>query len=244
MQTFKMPEQKIFSKEIEKMFNRLRSRRHFSFSKFADGEWAIITNNAINNGEFSFNPEETEVRESLIRAYEFQDPGYYVGISCPCCVGILTHVQMLKACPSFNDNITYANIFVNSNYLFYTNHFIEEYSKRDIHLVANENAKVKNLPFEVEEFYPVQNSALAYNYDLVEKIKSKRLKNKLFLFACGPFGNVLAAELWAANKYNTYLDIGSTLNPWLESEGFKRHYYVGDNCYSQRNCVWGDCYVL
>ena len=62
--------------------------------------------------------------------------------------------------------------------------------------------------------------------------------NKLFLFACGPFGNMLAHQLWESNKKNTYLDIGSTLNLWLHSEGFIRDYYKDGSHYQNKVCVW------
>tara|TARA_R100000149_G_C5735172_1_gene51974 strand:- start:7 stop:444 length:438 start_codon:yes stop_codon:yes gene_type:complete len=136
-----------------------------------------------------------------------------------------------------DDHLTYANIFVNSNYPYYKDTFLKEYANHDVHLIANEKSKVDNLPFEVEEFYPVGFSAWVNNYDLIEHIKNKNLSNKLFLFCCGPFGNLLAHQLYEANKKNIYLDIGSTLNPFLESEGFKRDYYI-QGATSVQTCIW------
>ena len=52
------------------------------------------------------------------------------------------------------------------------------------------------------------------------------IKDSLFLFCAGPFGNILAHQLFESNPNNIYMDIGSTLNPWLQSEGFKRDYYI------------------
>ena len=62
----------------------------------------------------------------------------------------------------------------------------------------------------------------------------------VFLFCCGPFGNILCHELTEYEPNNTYLDIGSTLNPYLKSAGFERFYYMGDNVFSKMECVWGD----
>jgi hypothetical protein len=50
---------------------------------------------------------------------------------------------------------------------------------------------------------------------------------------------MLSHQLWDDNKENIYLDIGSTLNPWIQSEGFKRNYYNGDPQYSNKVCIWG-----
>jgi hypothetical protein len=37
---------------------------------------------------------------------------------------------------------------------------------------------------------------------------------------------------------NTYLDIGSTLNPLLKSAGFERDYYMGENFFSKLEGAW------
>jgi hypothetical protein len=230
---------KIFRTEIESMFNRLKSRQPFAFSKYADGEWAILADQSISNGEFSYFSEmDYPYRNALLQSFCFLDKDYYVGVSCPCCQGV-HHYHMVNSSGQFNSNLTFANIFVNSNFPYYLENFIPEYSNWDIHLVANERSKVENLPFKVEQFYPVANSSYKNNYDLIGKIKEKNLKGKLFLFACGPFGNMLAHQLWDHNKNNTYLDIGSTLNSWTMSAGFKRDYLDVGSIYRNRTCVWG-----
>lgn len=226
---------KNFSTEIEIMFKRLKSGKNFSFSKYADGEWSTLSGNTINNGEFDFNPERGDPVQELMESFTFKDNDYYVGISCPCCQG-LNHNIMKKTSQQQEDNLTFANLFVNNNYKFFTKNFVPEFSNHKIHLVANKRSKIENLPFEIEEFYPVGFSAWVNDYSLVEEIMAKNLKEKLFLFCCGPFGNILAHKLWESNKNNTYMDIGSTLNPWLQSEAFVRGYFSGPN--SEKICVW------
>lgn len=228
---------KLFNDEIKNLFERLKSKQPFAFSKFADGEWFMMRGLAVNNNEFAYTTDDTFYREQLINSFKFKDAGYYIGISCPCCQG-QEHNKMLDFSGQDDAHLTFANIFVNANYDFYRNNFIEEYKNWEIHLVANKNAKIENLPFKVEKFYPVENTAWKHNYDLIEEINHQELKGKLFLFACGPFGNMLAHQLWENNKNNTYLDIGSTLNPWLQSEGFKRDYYDAGTTYKNRVCVW------
>jgi len=229
---------KIFSEEISKIFDKLKNKEFFSFSKFADGEWMIMRDISLNNNEFNYTPEDVFYKNKLIESFKFKDDGYFVGVSCPCCQG-QHHYDMVSFSEQNQSNLTYANIFVNSNYDFYKDNFIHEFKYWDVHLVANKNSKIENLPFKIEKFYPVENTAFKHNYGLIEEIKKETLTNKLFLFACGPFGNMLAHQLWEHNKNNTYLDIGSTLNPWLQSEGFKRDYYDAGILYKNRTCNWG-----
>jgi hypothetical protein len=229
---------KIFNSEIKLLFDRLKSKTKFSFSKYADGEWLMMRGVPVNNNEFNYTKDDEFYKEKLIQSFKYKDDGYYVGVSCPCCTGG-EHYNMIEFSNQNDEHLTFANIFVNANYEFYKQNFIEEFDNWKVHLVANKNSKIENLPFRIEKFYPVENTAWKHNYDLIEDIKKDKLNDKLFLFACGPFGNMLAHQLWEDNKHNTYLDIGSTLNPWLQSEGFKRDYYNNGSIYKNRVCVWG-----
>jgi len=227
---------KYFNEEIVKLFDRLQSGKKFSFSKFADGEWMSMCQVPVNNGEFESNNSTHDAMVRLRESFQYKDDRYYIGVSCPCCQGE-NHYKMVRASKQDEDHLTFANIFVNGNYKFFKENFIPEFAKHKIHLVANESSKIDNLPFEVEKFYPIGFSAWVNNHDLIEQIIKEDHEDKLFLFCCGPFGNILAHRLWEANKKNIYMDIGSTLNPWLESEGFRRGYFSGSD--QEKVCVWG-----
>jgi hypothetical protein len=227
---------KIFEEELIKLHKKLSKKEIFSFSKYADGEWAVINGEFLNNGEFKNDPSQDFYRQKLLESFQFKDKNYTIGISCECCQGI-EHDKMKKLSGQDEENLTFANIFVNSNYPLYKSLFIEEYKKNDIYLVCNEHSKVENLPFKVEKTFPITYNAWVNNYNLIKDILSEEVTGKLFLFCAGPFGNILAHQLYQSNKNNIYLDIGSTLNPWLQSEAFKRDYYC-DRDFAKRTCVW------
>lgn len=215
---------KSFLEDIEFFYNKLENNENFALSKFADGEWGAIkrTLNVAANGEWvvDFNsPKYLEARQQLEDSLLFKDPGYYVAI-CPC------YTDAIEFSGQQPSNITYANIFVNANYEFYKKYYIDHYKKRKIHLVTHKNTNLSDLPFEVEEFYPIDYDAWVTNSDLSDKILEKNLSGKLFLFAAGSFANILSHKLWKSNKNNTYLDVGSTLNPWTKVEKLKREYYM------------------
>jgi hypothetical protein len=228
---------KDFYQEIHRIFNLFKNGKPFAFSKFADGEWAAIINENLNNGEFENNSGSNQFyRDKLIESIKFKDPNYYIGTCCPCCNGDRAQ-KMRSFSGQDEEHMTFANVFVNTNYEKYKELFLEEYKNHEIHLVANKNSKIENLPFKVEKFYPVGFNAWINDYTLIERILETNPKNKLFLFCCGPFGNILAHQLLLNNKENIYLDVGSTLNPWLKSEGFKRDYYC-NGYFSKRKCIW------
>ena len=103
-------------------------------------------------------------------------------------------------------------------------------------------AVLGNLPFTPEKVFPVSYNAWANDWDAIEEskkyIQDECSEGYTFLFCCGPFGNILCHELTEFNSNNTYLDVGSTLNPFLRSEGFQRDYYMGNNFFSNAVGVW------
>lgn len=225
---------KDYKSEIEFFYKKLQSNEKFALCKFADGEeWAIKGRYGFPGlGEWVSNADDPIyeiVRAELLQALQYKDSNYYVAI-CPC------YKNLIDLSGQNQSQITYANIFVNSNYKFYTENYINLYKERDIHLVTHYNADLDSLPFKVEKFYPVDYNAWVVNRDLPEKILQKDLKDKLFLFSTGSFGNILAHKLWSNNKNNTYLDVGSTLNKWTKIERLKRGYYMGDKEYENFTC--------
>jgi hypothetical protein len=137
---------KRFREEIKEFFEKLQKKHPFSFSKYADGEWAIINGQSINNREFNFIKNENSefYRQKLIESFQFKNDEYYVGISCECCQG-QEHFKMKKMSGQVDNHLTFANIFVNSNYKFYKENFITEYQNHKVYLVANKNSKIQNL---------------------------------------------------------------------------------------------------
>jgi len=224
-----------FKGDIKFLFNKLKDKDKFSFSKYADGEFEILVNRKITNADrWTFDPSiHTEIRNELIRSFLFKEDGYYVGISCKCCQPERNVNWMREEVGT--DNLTWANIFVNSNYTFYKENFLPEYSNHDIILFAREDARINDLPFRVEEHIPITRHAFIDNFDIVEKFPIEKYQDKLFLFCAGPLGNMLAAKFWEKNKNNIYLDVGSTLNPFLTESN---RGYLSGNSTKLKTCIW------
>ena len=225
---------KDYQKEIEIFYKKIKSNDKFALSKFADGEWGAIRGDCFSpaNGEWQANGDDPLfqlARQELIESLQYKDPNYYVAI-CPC------YRDTILFSGQNDSQITYANIFVNSNYSYYKEKYIPLYKERDIHLVTHKNAKLENLPFAVEKFYPIDYNAWVMNRDLPEVILSTDPRDKLFLFAAGSFANILSYKLWKYNKNNIYLDIGSTLDIWTRVERLPREYYMGNPGFANLCC--------
>lgn len=238
---FTTPPNKDFFSDIKIIHSSLLSGENISFSKFCDGEWSVIQNQPINNKEFWFDPNKDQFkRKSLIESFQYKNPRYFVGITCVNVFGVETHRQMKAMSQQEEDHLTWADIWVNSNYHYYIKNIIPLYKTKPVVLFANKNAKIQNLPFVPYLHIPVDNNAWEYNWDLIDvatKI-AREANDIIFLFCCGPFGNILCHKLTEVNENNTYLDIGSTLNPFLQSAGFEREYYLGNNYFSNMIGAW------
>ena len=61
--------------------------------------------------------------------------------------------------------------------------------------------------------------------DLVEEckvwIQENGIKNHIFLFSASSLSNILCHELYKDFDNNQYMDIGSSLGPYLRLEGWK-----------------------
>ena len=228
---------KYFTQERYSLFEKFKKGKPFAFSKFADGEWAAMVNETLNNSEFENTPNTDErYRQELINAIRYKDDDYYIGTCCPCCNGDRAQ-KMREFSGQDEDHMTFANVFVNSNYPIYKATFLKEYSNHDVHIIANENGKFDELPFKPEKIHKIGFSAWVNNYSLIEEIKQENNCDKLFLFCCGPFGNMLCHQLHESNKNHIYIDSGSTLNSLLQSEGFARDYSC-KGYFADRKCTW------
>jgi len=223
-----------FRGDIEFIFNKLKNKEKFSFSKYADGEYAILRNVSITNCDnWTFDRNKHQhVHEQLLESFTYKDSGYYVGISCRCCQP-RDHIDWMRS--KVTQNVTWANIFVNSNYEYYKNNFISEYANNDVVLFSREDSRLNDLPFPVKEHVPITKNAFLDNFDLIKNFNVETYNNKLFLFCAGPLGNMLAAKFWEKNKNNIYLDIGSTLNIYLTEPN--RGYLLGFG-ENNKNCIW------
>lgn len=234
-----------FGGDLELIINKVKRRENFAFSKYADGELHILTNKPVNNGEFWFIPSENQFhRNQMIKSFQYKDDNYFVGICCPCCGswGVM-HSWMKEQSNQKSENLTFANVFVNSNHQYYLDNLVLLYSQYEIVLISNSDSNLDKLPFDVKKHFKIGRNAWVNDYNVIEEIKEyirkEDIKDHMFLMCAGPFGNILTHQLYESSKENTYIDIGSTLNPFLLGEKGKNRGYLRKESSIDQVCVWG-----
>lgn len=241
------------------LLNKLKNNEHFGYCRFSDGELRIMQNLETQIGDNfhvigshrgggsyhledhkHFNPKEHQFyHDKLMESFRFKKDNYFVGLSCRCCVGEKDFKQMLDwyEGDTESDNLTWSNLFLNGNYANFIEKFIPEFKGKKIVYIVNENADLTGLPFEVIKDFRVGANCIINNYDMIEEIKKwvdeNDIKDHLFLFSASSLSNFMVHQLFEHNNDNTYIDLGTTLNPLMGMKG-RRGYHSGN----KKICIW------
>ena len=238
---------KVFVEEFDKFLNKVKSRTNFALVRFGDGEMRAMGGECFvsGNGEWQTQPIITNTVINLLRqSFTYKDDEYYVGIVCPCCQGKENFNKMIKESKQKDENLTFANVFVNSNWKHFRDRFLPLLKDRKIFLVTHNNSvpNITNLPFngiylQTEDNTWVKNFPFLLN-ELLEHAKDN---GQIFLISAGPYANIIVNQLWQFNKNNTYIDVGSALSFWLKSDFHNpRGFYTEGSYYYDLECKWGE----
>lgn len=259
---------KSFGQDFYKILNLLKKGESFAFNRFSDGELIILKNqelvldkNLIKVGSKSwagpyvkedfkhFDPQKHGFfQDKLCEAFLHKQKNYFKGLSCPCCVGLDDfnwQLNLLQASHN-DDDLTWANLLLNSNYPLFIAEMLPLFQNYKTVFICNEKAELNSLPFVVKDFR-VGYNAMINDYHKIDEIKSwaleNKIKNHLFLFSASSFSKMAIHQLFQACPDNTYIDVGTTLNAFMNMSVERQ--YLGDFWYEKvspadtfKTCVW------
>ena len=261
---------KDFTEEFNKFLGKLQRGENFALSRFSDGELFIlknekvvlaenyfITGDRLGGGKYpaeeqkAFIPEHHSFyQQKLVESLKFNKQGYYKGICTKSDVSEEDFKWQLDLHGSNDlEHLTFANVLINNNYKRFVNEVVPLFSKRDVIYVVNEAADLSGLPFEVKKDFRIGSNCMIDNYDTVDKVKNYILENNvtdhIILCSAASLSNYIIHQCYELSENNTYLDIGSTLNPYLSLEGWKytrgylTHYWLNSGSpYGTQVDVW------
>ncbi len=237
---------KDFRGDLINMEAKLKRRQPFAFSRFGDGELAVLTGRRRMHPEFRFEPTDqgdSFLRDRLFESFCYRDETYYVGIPCPRCVGEERFHWAKQRSGQPEERLTWATLFLNSNYAYFKECVLPLFASYPVYLVCQTSANLEKLPFPVVRDFRVEKNAWRVSFNLAhhltERITRERIRGALIVLCAGPFANILAHKMHATSKENTYLDAGSTLDPFLFGEGgLTRRYLRGEQQFLTETCTW------
>lgn len=239
-----------FNRELLFFTSKLIENEPFSLVRYGDGEMIVLENKAIDlskkhHGEHKFvptNPEYTKLKKELGESIKYKSKNLYIGLPCPCCVNKNNINKMINIANQDTYNLTWANIFVNSNFNNFNSKFIPALKNKKIVLVCHKNANIKNLTkeFDIIKDFRVGGNAWLNDYDKINDIVnfSKTVEpNTVFLFMAGTFTKLTIYKIHKQRQDLFLLDLGSTLD--LEMElGATRNYLKGNHKNNKKICEW------
>lgn len=263
---------KDFTKDFEKLKEMIQQGNNFAFTRYSDGELFMMQNKTIvladnhyitgdikgrniytKEEHKEFHPEKHQFyREKLIDTFLHNQENYFKGI----CTSSDGHVGkenfdwMIDFHGGDHQNLTFANLLINANYQRFVEEIIPLLSGREIIYVVNEMADTTKLPFDISKRFNIGSNCVVNNYDTAEKVKNyiqnNKTENAVILCSAASLSNYVIYECFKDNDKNTFLDIGSCLNPLLSLEGWKytrgylTSYWLGHaNHYGKQKDIWG-----
>jgi hypothetical protein len=260
---------KTFRDDFYKLAMKLKKKECFAFTRFSDGEMLIMQNRKIvidSNvayahdrwGQGSWGPEEHKtfepekdgkLREQLIETFKHVQPNYFKGICCKCCVGLENHAWQFSHINQNEENLTWANLLINGNYKLYVEQMLPIMKNYPVVVVVNKLADIGKLPLNVVKDFRIGANCHINDQHLIQEmhewVETNNVQKHLFLFGAASLSNLLIHDLFKSFPNNTYMDIGSTLNPimgldgWKGSRDYLRGYWLKEsNHLSEKQCIW------
>lgn len=226
-------------KDFYTALEKIKTSDSFAISRYADGEASVLKNITIGNKDGWLYKKDKNLifRSDLRKSLTCVDKNFVYGISSPN-VDEKNYLFLKKLIQQNLSYITFSDIWVNANYDLFTELFFSTLNdtKKQIIIVTNPKANIGKLKefLNIKELIPVKGNGVQYweknrNYlKALLDLKASLNEHMIFLVAAGPLSNIIIYEMWQINRHNTYLDIGSTLDPILFNRQ-SRSYHQADH---------------
>jgi len=221
---------KDFVKDLDSILSAADRRDHFAFSRFADGEHAVLTKTPLTGYDWRMAPEFEVVSRELEAALGYRASNYYFGVSCPCCDKEKSEYYRKELGTIWNDRVTYSNIFVNGNY----SKVISWLKDKEVIIFGNDKLRgATNLPFKVIDaaYFPANSVELFNDENRMQGLKricehiASKYSDKIFLISVGPISKIVIKSMFQRNPRNSYIDIGSVVDPYIHGSTRIYHHH-------------------
>lgn len=258
---------RTFAGDLDRFYDKLVQHQPFAFARYSDGELYILQNKklvldqgiiqidqTLSSGPYKsqdfkcYDPEQPQhaaARQQLLNAFKHRQPNYFKGISCRCCVGDLAFNQQLELHGGDDSSLTWANLFVNSNYPRFMQQIVPVLQTYPTVMVCHKDAKLDSLEFVNKDFRVGYNAMINDQHiiaEIAKWIQSNQINNHLFLFSASTFSNLAIYQLFRDYPNNIYLDIGTCLTPYMDmptDRSYLREYWSNQpGCDLKKVCIW------
>lgn len=234
---------------LENFTDFLERKKPFSFVRFSDGETEILHNRflEINEGKTTFRGRTFEnkfpafdakkfdprihqkLRSDLLESATFRSENFYKGIPTSHNNAIADREFMLRLNGGYSTNMTFADLFLNSNYQNYRSNLVPLFGTFEkIYIIANYRSKPvgelrKSTLIEVpDNFFSCYDETLSHVMEKLILIES----NALVLSSASSLTNIVGYKLFNERSDLTFIDIGTSVNDLLSLDSRTRSYHA------------------
>lgn len=243
---FKIPQA---DNHLEKFIHHMSHGEPFTFVRYSDGENEVIRNRflEINEGLTTFRGRVFEnkfpkfdskrfdprihqkIRSDLLASALHRGKNYYKGILTSHNGAVRDRELMVRLNGGFDENLTFTDLFLNSNYLQYMNVLVPLFASFPQKCVVANYRSVPTGILQNAHFVPVGDNFFADYEQTKEKALRELLtleKNTLVLSSASTLTKVLGYELYKAGKELLFIDVGTTINHLLSLDSNTREYHL------------------
>lgn len=235
-------------KHLDLFINKLKNKIPFSFVRFSDGETEIIRNRylEINSGKTVFRGKEFKnnfpvfdskkfdpflhqnIRKDLLDSALFKEMSFFKGIPTSHNKAFKDKDLMLRLNGGYDDNITFSDLFLNSNYDRYRKELVPIFKNYDyIYVIANYRAIPTDDLSKSKHIHVPDNFFSSYDKTLekvMDELKSVE-SGAIILSSASSLSNIIAHKLYLERQDITFLDIGTSINDLLSMDNMIRSYH-------------------
>jgi hypothetical protein len=233
---------------LDLIIERLKNKKPFSFVRFSDGETEILKNRylEINASHIIFRGQEWKntfpefdskkfdpryhqnIREDLLKSALYKNLNFYKGIPTSHNGAYKDKDLMLRFNGGFDKNITFSDLFLNSNYTRYRDELVPLFEKyKHIYIIANYRAKPVGILKNAKHIKVPDNFFSSYGEALSAVMKNlEHLEvGALILSSASSLTNIVAYKVFLERRDITFIDIGTSVNDLISMDTMIRGYH-------------------
>ena len=234
------------AEHLDQIIRKIRSKRPFGLIRPSDGEYSILKGKTLTNCDAWTWKAGGALSSQLAESIRTVDSNLYIGIPCNTCNKpwnctdeIYTDFTEKFQVPAAQ--ITYANIFMNSNWAKWTE-FIRNYPGGGFYLVGS-GGSAEQTSLAIKGRHEIS-ATLVNSWDTDGEAETARLlefiadlRGELVCFAAGPLSKVWIPLCMQRNPTNMYVDVGASLDVF--TKGVTNRMYVNpSHPFAKEACVF------
>lgn len=220
------------------LYSRFEGHQPTTFVRFSDGELEIIRNNPIlikdgvvqwsrgtlkagypQHDSKSFVPNRDQaLRADLIASATYRSPGYFKGTVTSSNRAVEDRNYMIELNGGDTQGLTFTDLFINENYLWFLRQVLPLFTgHKNVTFLGNFRAEVSNLSSDWSHI-PLGDDVFP-DYKGVMPLLISRLQElgsgSVVLSSASSLSNILGHKLHQTRPDITFVDVGTSLNPFI-----------------------------